>query len=204
MNIALRTCNKLKTFWYKTDCTHKWKLQVYNAVIIAQISYGMNTVQLTQAMLNRLDAFQMRGLRYILKIEHAYYSGVSNQEVYDKINIVLNKGTDINITWQEFIAANKFDKPKNIQKSSEYIMNQQNRTFAHVVRADQQDPMKQMTMTENLEIPGVHLKRVGRPRITWIHANSKWIYEKAHPDDIYDPDKAEHKDWLKAKCEAGW
>ena len=80
MNIALRTCNKLKTFWYKTDCTHKWKLHVYNAVIIAQISYGMNTVQLTQAMLNRLDAFQMRGLRYILKIEHAYYSGVSNQE----------------------------------------------------------------------------------------------------------------------------
>ena len=66
MNIAFRTCNKLKTFWYKTDCTHKWKLQVYNAVIIAQISYGMNTVQLTQAMLNRLDAFQMRGLRYIL------------------------------------------------------------------------------------------------------------------------------------------
>ncbi len=97
MNIALRACNKLKTFWYKTDCTHKWKLQVYNAVIIAQISYGMNTVQLTQAMLNRLDAFQMRGLRYILKIEHAYYSGVSNQEVYDKINIVLNKGTDINM-----------------------------------------------------------------------------------------------------------
>ena len=47
--------NKLKPFWYKTDCTHKWKLQVYNAVIIAQISYGMNTVHLTQAMLNRLD-----------------------------------------------------------------------------------------------------------------------------------------------------
>ena len=33
MNIALRTCNRLKTFWYKTDCSHKWKLQVYNAVV---------------------------------------------------------------------------------------------------------------------------------------------------------------------------
>ena len=73
----------------------------------------MNTVHLTQAMLNRLDAFQMRGLRYILKTEHACYSGVSNQEVYDKINIVLNKGTDLNISWQEFIAAGKFDKTKN-------------------------------------------------------------------------------------------
>ena len=76
-------------------------------------------------MLNRFDVFQMKGLRYTLKIEHAYYSGVSDREVYDKINIVLNKGTDINITWQEFIAANKFDKPKKIQKLSEYIMSQQ-------------------------------------------------------------------------------
>ena len=146
----------------------------------------------------------MRGLRYILKIEHAYYSGVSNQEVYDKINIVLNKGTDINITWQEFIAANKFDKPKKIKKLSEYLMNQQNRTFAHVVRADQQDAMKQMTMTENLEIPGVHLKRVGRPRIPWIYANSKWLYEKDHPGTVYNQDMQEHKDWLKTKCEARW
>ena len=91
---------------------------------------------------------------------------MSKQEVHDKIN----KGTDINITWQEFIAASKFDKPKNIQKLSEHIMNQQNGTFAHVVRADQQDSMKQMTMTANLEVP---LRRVGRPRIPWIQANSK-------------------------------
>ena len=147
MNIALRTCNKLKDFWYERHCSYKWNLHVYNALIIAQISYGMNTVHLTQAMLNRLDAFQMKGLRYILKIEHAYYSGVSNQEVYDKINIVLNKGADLNITWQEFVAAGKIDKPETIEKMSEYIMSRQNRTFAHVVRAKDQDPMKQMTVT---------------------------------------------------------
>ena len=57
----------------------------------------------------------MRVLTYILKIEHVHYSRFSNQEVYDKINIVLNKGTDINITWQEFIAAGKFDKSKTIK-----------------------------------------------------------------------------------------
>lgn len=73
---------------------------MYHAVVIAQISFGMSTVHLTQAMLNKLEAFQMRGLRYILKIEHAYYSGVSNKEVHDEINIIVNKGTDINITWQ--------------------------------------------------------------------------------------------------------
>ena len=65
-------------------------------------------------MLGRIDAFQMRGSRYILEIEHAYYSRVSNKEVHDKINILLNHGADINITWQEAISANHFNDPKQV------------------------------------------------------------------------------------------
>ena len=61
INKALVTCNKLKTFWSKTNCSYKWKLQVYNAIIVSQLTYGLSTVQLTPSMLNRLDAFQMRG-----------------------------------------------------------------------------------------------------------------------------------------------
>ena len=80
--------------------------------------------------------------------------------------------------WQEFIAAGKFDKPKQIKNLSEYIMNQQNRTYAHVVRADMMDPMKQMTLDSNLEAPMAIHRRVGRPRIPWVHANNKWLYEK--------------------------
>ena len=30
---ALVTCNRLKTFWYKTKCSYKRKLQVYNATV---------------------------------------------------------------------------------------------------------------------------------------------------------------------------
>ena len=101
-------------------------MQVHNAVIVSQLTYGLSTLQMTPTMLNRPDAFQMRGLRYILKIEHSYYSRISNQEVFDKINIILNKGTYINIPWQEFITANRFDKPKLIVKLSDYVMNQQN------------------------------------------------------------------------------
>ena len=79
VDIAIRTCNRLKTFWYKTGCTHKWKLQVYSAVIVAQLTYRLHTVQVNLAKLNKVDAFQMRGLRYILKIEHSYYSRISKQ-----------------------------------------------------------------------------------------------------------------------------
>ena len=70
----------------------------------------------------------MRGLKYILKFEHSYCSRVSNQEVYDKIITILNKGEDLNITGQEVLSANHFDKPKKIRKLSEYTMFQQNKT----------------------------------------------------------------------------
>ena len=93
----------------------------------------------------------MRGFRYILKIEHSYYSRVSNQEIYDKININYNKGTDINITWQEFIAANQFDKPRKLVKLSDYVMSQQNRTLGHVIRIpkENQDPLKMVTINDD-------------------------------------------------------
>ena len=163
----------MKTFWYKTNCSHKWKIQVYNAIIVSQLTYGLSTVQMTPVMLKRLDAFQMRGLRYILKIEHSYYSRISNQEVYDKINI--NKGTDINITWQEFIAAEHFDKRKTIVKLSDYVMRQQNKLLGHVIRADTLDPMRLPTINSRLETPGVFWKRTGKPRLHWVKENCKWF-----------------------------
>ena len=139
---ALQTCNKLKTFWHKTNSTNKWKLQVYNAIIVAQLTYGFSTVRLTPSMLARLDAFQMRGLRYILKIEHSFYSHITNEEVYEKANIALNKGTDLNITWQELIAAGRFDKPKMITKLSDFVMKQQNKILGHIIRAPVTDLMR--------------------------------------------------------------
>ena len=198
INKALVTCNRLKTFWSKTSCSYKWKLQVYNAIIVSQLTYGLSTVQLTPSMLSRLDAFQMRGFRYILKIEHSYYSRVSNQKIYDKINIIYNKGTDLNISWQEFIAAHHFDHPKKLVKLSEYVMNQQNRILGHVIRTPKidLDPMRTVTIDDNIQMPGVHIKRVGRPRYGWVKENCRWIYEK-EKHEAYDPKNQTHDDFVK-------
>ena len=92
------------------------EVTIYNAVIVSQLTHGLSTVELAPAMLNKIDAFQTRGLKYILKIEHSYYSQVSNEEVYNDINIISNNGVDLNISWQEFISAGHCDKPKNIRK----------------------------------------------------------------------------------------
>ena len=94
--------------------------------------------------------------------------------MYDKINIILNKGTDINITWQEFIVNQRFDKLRKVVKLSDYVMRQQGKLLGHVIRANKNDPMRLPTITDNLETPGVYTKRVGRPRLAWVKENCKW------------------------------
>ena len=69
MTKALATCHKLKTFWRKTNADKSWKMLVYNAIIISQLTYGLNTLNITPGIKDRLNAFHMRGLRYMLKIE---------------------------------------------------------------------------------------------------------------------------------------
>lgn len=85
----------------RMSCSYKWKFQVYNAVIVAQLTCGLSIVQLMLAVSNKMDAFRKSGLRYIFKLEHSYFSYVSNEEVYAQINFILISGDDLNITWQE-------------------------------------------------------------------------------------------------------
>ena len=79
-------------------------------------SLNLCTLNLTPALLARLDAFQIRGLRYILGIEHSFYSHVTNEEIYRKTNIALNKGKDLNISWEEFIRGTDYAQIKQIEK----------------------------------------------------------------------------------------
>jgi hypothetical protein len=188
---ALLTCNKLKTFWYKTKCTNKWKLQVYNAIIVAQLTYGLSTVQLTPTMLAKLDAFQMRGLRYILKIEHSYYSHVTNEQVYEKTNIALNKGTNLDISWAEFIAAGDYDKIKEIVKLSDFVMKQQNKILGHIIRAPLQDIMRRPAMGRHLTQNEQMYKRTGHPRMKWVGENCKYAYNRFFQTE-YNPTDPTH------------
>ena len=112
VNKALSTCNKLKVFLKKAKCNKRWKLQVYNAVVISQLVYGLETMYLNDSLIKRPDAFHIRGIRHILGIEHAYWSRTSNLEIMEKANAILNAGKkDITDQWGNFIRpANEKDK----------------------------------------------------------------------------------------------
>ena len=59
---------KLDPYWKATNASKKWQLIIYDAIVRSKLLYGLETLHLTQAVANKIDAFQMRGLRKILKI----------------------------------------------------------------------------------------------------------------------------------------
>ena len=137
----------------------------------------------------------MRGLRYILGIEHSYYSAISNEEVYERVKIALNEGQDLNIEWSDFMSAHKFSDIKTLEKVSDYIMRQQNSLYGHIIRADAGDIMRKITITESLEPPKREVLRSGRPRESWVHSNNKYAM-KTHCNEEYDVSNDSHVEML--------
>ena len=61
-------------------------------VIKTKLLYGMETVQLTEAMMKRIDAFQMKGLRKILGKKHTYWDReATNENILDQANWIINQ-----------------------------------------------------------------------------------------------------------------
>ena len=64
--------NKLHVFFYTSDNSIARKIQIYNATIRSKLMYGLETVVMNTVVLNRLDTFQFKGLRKILKPQTTY------------------------------------------------------------------------------------------------------------------------------------
>ena len=69
---AFKTWKRLAEFWKHGNCDLRFKLIVYDAVIRAKLMYGMESLQLnkeyTEHLKGKLDTFQLKGLRQILKL----------------------------------------------------------------------------------------------------------------------------------------
>jgi len=194
MSKALATCQKLKIFWQKTDAPIAWKIQVYNAVIISQLVYGLNSLNITPSIKGRLNAFHMRGLRKMLNIEHSYYSHITNEEVIERANICLNKAESLDITWQQFMIDKEFkDEIKYIKLVGDIIEERQLSLLGHVIRREPSELIRRVALDENLNRPQQLYKRTGAPRQNWAEDNLQRAHEKFFaPNERYDKNNPEH------------
>ena len=59
-------------FWKQSNCTPRQKILVYDAVIRSKLLYGLESAELRPSDLNKIDTFQLKGLRQILKLKTTY------------------------------------------------------------------------------------------------------------------------------------
>ena len=83
------TLRKFGLLWGKSTASTKWKIKVYDAVIVVKLMYGLASIPLTKADGRKLDAFQMNGSRKILNIKSPSWSRVSNKKLLERVNVRL-------------------------------------------------------------------------------------------------------------------
>ena len=72
---------KIRSVWNHANLSKQRKIKVLEACVFSKLLYGLESCMLLQADRAKLDAFQARCLRRIVKIAPAYFSRVSNASV---------------------------------------------------------------------------------------------------------------------------
>jgi hypothetical protein len=75
---------KLDLFWGHSNCSLRRKLAVQKAVIETKLMYGLEALQLPQTAISKLDVFQLKGLRKILRMETTYVNRANTTEEVDR------------------------------------------------------------------------------------------------------------------------
>ena len=77
----------LDLFWKHANCSEKWKILVYNSVVISKLTYGLETLQFSDALATKLNSFQQKGLRKILGIPPTFIDrSNTNEKVFEEAN----------------------------------------------------------------------------------------------------------------------
>ena len=130
----------------------------------------MECIQLTPTEQNRLDAFQMKGIRRLMNIPPTHVDRTwTNDMVYTR-------------------ASEECGKP--IMRFSDMYNRQKLRLLGHILRADETDPMRQVTFEGNTWKPrNVTARRRGRPRDQWLVEAMRTAFDELVQNDHV------HFDW---------
>ena len=168
-----KTVRRLDLLWGKSRASIKWKIRIYGAVTVAKLMYGLTSIPLSKADASKIDAFQMRGLRKILKVKHPYWSRTSNKKLLETANDKLGNEQDKNC----------------LTKLPSRLIERQTLLFAHTIRLEEQDPLKIISIDEAGNRVRSDFRRTGRPRTKWYdtarnHVIKKLIKEGHIPRNI--------------------
>jgi hypothetical protein len=148
---AFRTLSKV---WRHSSLSRTRKIQIYSAVVLSKLLYGLATAWLNTSERRRLDGFHNRCLRTIWGIKPAYISRVSNKEVLDT-------------TGQKPITT--------------ILLKEQLLLYGAAARAPEGNVMRDATFCPRTLHPATnrYIRKIGRPRLEWADEVGKVAFQAA-------------------------
>jgi len=165
---TMATMKKLDLFWRHSNCTTAMKIHTAEAVLRAKLLYGLESAQLIPSVLKRVETFQLKVLRKILKMDTTYINRANtNNKVYATANQQLQEeGSNKTVT--AFTDAYQHQKIKRALR----IIKQPGSAI-HKISFNNNKLRKWI-------FPN---RRVGRPRANWAEETVKEIWDVLKKDD---------------------
>ena len=155
--------------------------------MVSRLLYGLETIPLTTAMETKINAFQQRCLRRILKIDPAYYSRVKNIEVLAKANKTVSKLKRTQEDWVDQLAKGDLTRAP-IKPLATILAQRRVKLFAHTLRHED-DELPSDAFLRGGQPRNVGYRRVGRPKFSWAkqagHDAWEQIREEYHLEGEY-------------------
>jgi hypothetical protein len=104
----------------------------------------------TKALEARVDYFQAKCLRNILKVGAAFYSRVSNKDVLNRASQIL------------------YGEDGKVRPVSKVISDRAITLLGHLIRAENTDQMRKVAIDAEFKRVERYKRRVGRPRFYWL------------------------------------
>ena len=145
--------NSLCRVWKHSSLTTRRKINIYSCLVESKLLYGLSSCCLTVAEQRRLDGFQARCLRLVLRIRPAYYSRVSNK-------IVLQRAGHTS--------------------ASSLLEQQQLAMLGKVLRAPRSSLLHTTAVVPGTITPSTsfYIRRRGRPRKEWVPTVLRLAHQK--------------------------
>ena len=134
--------NSLQRCWSHANISRGRKIELYHACVVSKLSYGLDSMWLLKPELQRIDAFHVRCLRCICRIEPSYISRVSNASVLETAGQV---------------------------PLSTILRHRQLALYEQIVRMDDDNPLRRLTCEAGSDRPKIWAtnRRRGRPKQQW-------------------------------------
>jgi len=182
------TLAKMHTCWRHGDCTTKTKIQVLNEVIRSKVLYGLESAAMNPGTIRRLNAFQMRGIRKIMKMPNTYleqHRGFTNKFVTDSANA-------------EILKENR--NAKIIEPFEDRYKERRLSAITKVIMTEGKNPAATITMQEGfLKSHEWGPNRRGRPRKKWLKEALSDLWKEGRRmkmrglEEEFDVDKYKHR-----------